>query len=393
MKPATAPPRRGGDFDPVPLRNVERELARRLGAFHGSSDVPVVHARMSNLVIYCDRPESAETVAAALPGVIALHPARVLLLVAEPGPAAAEVTAAVRIGGHVVDPGRWVCSEQVTLRAAGAAIDRLPAAVRSLLIGDLPTNLWWAAPQPPPQAGVLLYDLAEHAQQIVYDSIGWPEPARGVVATAAWLQQVESAQGPAPAAVPEREKKEEAARRWRVVSDLNWRRLKFWRRLVSQALDPAANPGALESVTEVLVEHGPHAVVQAWELVSWLAARLGWRVRAGTVQPGVEIAWQFTAAHGNLRVRVHRLADGPSEIRRVRIACAPGGVPGALAFSAEGGRLTGMLEGVAAEPRTMAVPERSLADLVGRQLSDRERDPVFYESMAVARVLAQSVLG
>src|SRR5262249_17825060 len=156
--------------------------------------------------------------------------------------------------GHVVDPGRWVISEQVTLHARGQGVGRLPSAVRALLIGDLPTNVWWATPQPPPLAGVLLYDLAENAQQIIYDSIGWPEPARGVVAVAAWLEVFDSGQAPSS---------------WRVASDVNWRRLKFWRRLLTQALDPASAPGAMESVTEVLVEHGPHAVIQAWELVSW----------------------------------------------------------------------------------------------------------------------------
>src|SRR5205823_6176174 len=166
----------------------------------------------------------------------------------------------------------------VTLRAGGSAVDRLPFVVRTLSIGDLPTNLWWAAAQPPALAGPLLYDLAEHAQQIIYDSIGWSDPARGVAATSAWLNQIE---------------RSAAGSRWRVASDLNWRRLKYWRRLVAQALDPASAPGAAESVTEILVEHGPHAVVQAWELGSWLARRLGWMVRGGRVQPGVEIAWQF----------------------------------------------------------------------------------------------------
>ena len=78
----------------------------------------------------------------------------------------------------------------------------LPFAVRALLIGDLPTNLWWAAPVPPPFAGPLLYELAEHAQQIVYDSMGWPDPAHGVAATAGWLEQIERADGPAAGASP-----------------------------------------------------------------------------------------------------------------------------------------------------------------------------------------------
>ena len=113
----------------------------------------------------------------------------------------------------------------------------------------------------------MLYDLAEHAQQIIYDSIGWPEPARGVVAAGlAGESRAVSRRG-----------------RWRVAADLNWRRLKFWRRMLSQALTRTPRRGAVESISEVLVEHGPHAVVQAWELVSWLASRLGWKVELAKV--------------------------------------------------------------------------------------------------------------
>ena len=153
-------------------------------------------------------------------------------------------------------------------------------------------------------------------------------------------------------------------------------------------------PGALDSITEVLVEHGPHAVVQAMLLTSWLASRLGWSVRGCHVQPNVETAWQVAAAHGALRVRLRRLSDGPSEVRRVRIACALGGKPNALVFQAqEADRLAVVPEGGGASPRTLTAPPQPLADIVARQLSDRERDPVFHESMAVAQVFARSVLG
>jgi hypothetical protein len=40
----------------------------------------------------------------------------------------------------------------------------------------------------------------------------------------------------------------------------------------------------------------------------------------------------------------------------------------------------------------VTVPPQSLADLVGPQLADREKDPVFRESMALAGVLAESVV-
>jgi glucose-6-phosphate dehydrogenase assembly protein OpcA len=363
---------------PVALRNVERELGRRLRAVQGPGDNPVVRACMSNLILFTDRLELAEALADEVPAIICAHPARVLLLLAEPGPGDEDVQAGVTVRGHVVEPARWVVSEQVTLRARGRCVARLPSAVRALVIGDLPTNLWWAVPQPPPLAGVLLHELAEYTQQIIYDSVGWPDPARGVVATAAWLEQLA---------------RESRCARWCVVSDLNWRRLKYWRRLLSQALDPASTPGALESITEVLLEHGPHAVIQAWELVSWLAARLGWRVQTGKVEPGVEIAWQLKGPHGNIRVRIRRLSEGPSELRRVRLACKLDGTPAALNVALEDEyRLAAVPEGVAGSPRTITFPRPPLPELIARQLSDREPDAVFHESMAVARLLAQSVL-
>lgn len=376
----------------VPLHDVETELHRRLQAIQGLGEgAPVQRACMSNLVIFCDKPELADKVAEEVPTIVSQHPARVLLLTAAPEEAVENVTATVCVRGNVVDPGRWVVSEQVVLRAPGKAIERLPFSVRALLIGDLPVNLWWAASQPPPFFGALLFELIEPAQQIIYDSIGWPDPARGVVATAAWLEQVERGPHLNP---PKKLGEGLGGGRWRVASDLNWRRLKYWRRLLSQALDPVTAPGALESITEVLVEHGPHAVIQAWELVSWLASRLKWQVKGGRVEPNVEISWQVKAAHGGLRVRIRRLAEGPSAVRRVRIACSLAGQPGALDFVVENERRLAVIpEGIPAEPRTVTAQPQQLADLVGRQLSDRERDPVFHESMAVAQVLAESVLG
>jgi glucose-6-phosphate dehydrogenase assembly protein OpcA len=332
---------------------------------------------MSNLIIYCQRPDLTARAEGEIPAIVALHPSRVLLLSAEPGPEAGDLTATVNVRARLSHTGRSVCSEEVTLHARGQAVDRLPFAVWGLLIGDLPSNLWWATPDPPPLASVRLFELTEFVQQIIYDSLGWLEPARGVAATAAWLGRMER----------------RGAGGWRVVSDLNWRRLKYWRRIFSQALDPATAPGALETVSEVLVEHGPHAVVQAWELVSWLAAQLRWRVQAGRVQPGVEIVWQVQAAHGPLRLRIRRLDQGPSEIRRVRIACTLAGKPGALVFSTQDDhRLAVMPEGADVAPRTLTIQPLPLAELVAHQLSDRDADPVFRRSMDVAQVLAQSVL-
>jgi glucose-6-phosphate dehydrogenase assembly protein OpcA len=180
------------------------------------------------------------------------------------------------------------------------------------------------------------------------------------------------------------------AGRWRVASDLNWRRLKFWRRLVTQSLEPVD----VATITEVAVGHGPHAVVQAWELLSWLTARVGWKVKGGKVEQNVEMAWHFEAPQGDVLFRIRRLEIGPPEIKGMRIKCTLRGKPVTMDLVSESeGKLVQRLEGTDAEPRTILLPEVTPAEVIGKQLSDRERDPVFRESMEVAQVMAQSILG
>ena len=116
-----------------------------------------------------------------------------------------------------------------------------------------------------------------------------------------------------------------------------------------------------------------------------------WR---GHIEPNVEIFWQVAAPHGMVKVGIHRLAEGPSEVRRVWVACQLEGKAAAFNVVVEDEkRLSAHLEGVSGAPRTVTVQPQSFAELVSRQLSDWERDPVFRESMAVAQVFAQSVLG
>ena len=55
-------------------------------------------------------------------------------------------------------------------------------------------------------------------------------------------------------------------------------------------------------------------------------------------------------------------------------------------------RLEVVTEGVASASRTVSTQPLSYAELIGRQLSDRERDPVFTESMATAQTLARSLM-
>jgi glucose-6-phosphate dehydrogenase assembly protein OpcA len=359
---------------PIALQNVERELNLQMKRLQGQGSQPMQRARMSNLVIFCNSPARATELAPQISAITEVHPARTLMLIGETEPEQA-LTTTVEVRPLGASRKQHICVEQVTLHAGGSSVPSLPFAVRSLVIGDLPVNFWWDVPQPPPQGGNLLFDLAENAQQVIYDSVGWPDPAHGVAMTAAWLEQIER-----------------TGSQWRVASDLNWRRLKFWRRFVMQALDPVVAPGAAQSVTELLVEHGPHASVQGWLLATWLARRLGWTLKGGKVTPGHEMLWRFDGPTDDVSIRVRRLDAGPAEVRHVRIACKLEGKPVALNLTAEDGqRLAGTTEGLDVSPRTMSIPPTAPEELVGKQLSDRERDKSFHACMAIARTMAESL--
>jgi glucose-6-phosphate dehydrogenase assembly protein OpcA len=359
----------------VPLEDVERELNQQMKQLQGQGQHPLQRARMSNLVIFCCSLEDAIELNDQIPPIAGVHPSRTLLLVGEPEPER-DLTARITVRPIDNHSNHHILAEQVTLHAGGANVYRLPFAVRALLIGDLPINVWWAVRQPPPLAGPLLYELAEHAQQIIYDSLGWPDPIRGVASTANWVEQVERPGG-----------------QWRVASDLNWRRLKYWRRFVMQTLDPVVAPGAAETVNEIVLDHGPHAVVQAWLLAAWLMGRLGWEVQAAKVSPGREMVWRCRHDRDERCVRIRRLEQGAGEIHLLRLACTLNGQPGALNLRVEEQRrLVVQLEGVEAAPRTMNMPPHTPEEVVGKQLSDRERDPIFREAMNRARQMAEYAL-
>jgi glucose-6-phosphate dehydrogenase assembly protein OpcA len=358
---------------PIDVAAVERELGRLWsdGGANGIDEDPVTRACMSNLVVYCGDPREAGPLPEEIAHITERHPSRVLLLVGNAGAQQMDLEAHVSAVCYLAGGGRQICSEHVTISAQGEAARRLPSTARSLLIGDLPTALWWTPAEPPPRGADVFSELSEMAGHVIYDSEGWPDPVQGVIAVADWAA---------------------ADRSETILSDLAWRRLKPWRRLVGQTLDPALAPGALESIDEVVVVHGPHALPKVWLLIGWLARRLGWQPIAAKIEPGVELAWGFESKRGRVRVRVRRLAEGDSSIRRVEISWSgPRGREGAT-FVREGeGFVAVSREGSPETQRVLARGDLSRAALVARQLPKLFRDPLFRETLEISRTMAEAL--
>src|SRR6185312_6015081 len=102
----------------VPLGQIETELNRQFKAAQADAQVPVQRVRMSNLIIYCSRADQICQAESLVPKIVANHPARVLLLLADTADSTAEMRASVRV--HQVDHDPRLVSEQVTLRAGNA---------------------------------------------------------------------------------------------------------------------------------------------------------------------------------------------------------------------------------------------------------------------------------
>lgn len=352
----------------VDLDAIEAELAR-LWRAPGSDDGPTTtRACTSNLIVFCASRAEAEACERDIPEIVRQHPARVLLLVADPE-AASALEASVSAFCYPAGRGAHFCSEYVVLRAGGDAAQRLPSAVRPLLVGDLPTTLWWTpSDRSPPDSGKLFAQLDAMADHVVYESRGWRDPVDAIVATTRWAADAPTG---------------------KAISDLAWRRLEAWRRLVACALDPGVVPGALQRIREVMVEHGPHALPKAWMFVAWLAGRLGWRPVRGLLAAGPEIGWGFASPSGPVEVRVRRHAEGEAELERVVIHWSGAGAAATRTFERLGPERLGVVGDASGErPAVVATLAGARPALVARALPARGGHSLFREALEAARVMA-----
>src|SRR5262245_33356390 len=215
---------------PVDLAAIEEELAR---FWHDpeapETGSPVTRACMANLVIFCRNPDEERELLQELPSIVASHPSRVLLLVADVYRQSEELEAFVCAHRRLTEEGHQIYSEHVTVRAGSASIGRLPSIVRSLLLGDLATTLWWATPEAPPLHGTLFDELTALADQVIYDSVAWTDPLHQLIVMADWIGRGHA----------------------KSIADLAWQRPRLWHRLLAQSLDPKYAPETLEGMTEI----------------------------------------------------------------------------------------------------------------------------------------------
>jgi len=231
------------------------QIERQLRVLWQQGGQTVSRACLFNLVVWCESETDRDRVGATISELTSRHPCRAIVLFAEPARAESSLDASIAAHCHLAGGGRkQVCCEQISLHAGGAAVSQLAPTVLSLLEGDLPTVLWWRgnflarADQFTRMRGV--------ADRIVFDSAQWPEPECWLAMLAAEIHE------PPPP----------------VFADLNWLRLKLWRKLTTDCFDEPAVRAVLPQLCRVTVSHGGGAGARMRALLyaGWVAMELGW---------------------------------------------------------------------------------------------------------------------
>ena len=203
----------------------------------------VSHALMSNLVVVspCRSFPDIEEVARK-------HPARTILLGYTAGVQSTSPPEATRVGLLTFGEAHARYGVELISVHTVCADRSIPSIVRRLTHGDIPTTIWWTgdlSSSPPPPA------IAVLGQQMIFDSVRWPDARNDLTALAGLLRQAH-----AP-----------------MLADLNWRRLAPLRHALVHAL--RADPTRDVRAARARIRHGTGDAAAGWLLAGWLMA--GWR--------------------------------------------------------------------------------------------------------------------
>lgn len=354
---------------PVRIAQIEAELGMLWAQFNRDSGGghTVMRACMSNLIIYCDTAEEAAVVSQEITAIVDVHPARVLLLVADGQPKEGTLDAQITIYYTALEDGWQVCAERIDVTSSLAAAERLPSVARAQLIGDLPTALWWVSRRPPPDVGYVFFQLAELADQIIYDNMGWTNPTQGISTMTRWVAAQQNEQ---------------------VVYNLAWRRFAVWRKLLGQMLDPKIAPGALEGLRVIEINHGPHALPMTWLMVGWLASQLKWRPVDGKRLSNSELVWKFHNSHHEIKITAKRLPEGEPLLYKLLLDWSTPKQDNTLCFERLDNERIGIVESLPSLPaRVFAAQVPDRATLVSAQLAHRNRDKIFESALKSANAM------
>jgi glucose-6-phosphate dehydrogenase assembly protein OpcA len=329
------------------LNEMHHEMLRVGGGVEGVA----VRLSVLNLVAACVDVESADLATQAVGRIGAKHPARAIIILADPE-ATAEMEADLSLQCSAVDAAQ-VCAEQIRLVVGGEAAYHLASVVTPLLVPDIPTYLWLVGSPPLQQA--FGQDAVAICERLILDSGAYDDAAGALRLLAGELGVVGDALS---------------------LSDIAWERTRTWRQLIAQSFDGEAVRRFLQGISRVDVEcSGDGVSTQAWLLAGWMASRLGWT----------------GAGHQPQVVTSARRTDDVAErnLVRVTLQCNVSGRAATISVERRAAALDSVIDvdgGIHVE-RAVPVAELDSVDMVGALLESAE-DPVYRAALRSGADLA-----
>jgi glucose-6-phosphate dehydrogenase assembly protein OpcA len=243
-------------FDAEALEIDLRNMWKRVGGDSSPKGGAVHRAALANLIVPMDPAREAKLMP-VLVDVTRNHPARLFTIETGSAPRGSGLRARVGALCHRRESGGGVvCCEQVVVESDEESTALIPSAIRSLLIGDLPTVLLDFHPG----IGVpWISELMEMADLVLEDSC----LKQAGKETEVWHFLEREGSGR--------------------VHDLAWARLTPWREILAEIFDGKEYLPALGTIRRVEIgftgEGYPPPPV--WLLAGWLASRLGWTPEGG----------------------------------------------------------------------------------------------------------------
>jgi glucose-6-phosphate dehydrogenase assembly protein OpcA len=241
--------------------------------------------------------------------IAANHPSLAIVVREEPNVRSGRIDASITT--HTIAPSSadHAQCELITLHVQGAAGEHLAALLDPLLLGGVPTNLWWL--DTPPFGTKELTEALRIGDALVVDSARFDRPYHSFLG----LAELGLSSDRRP-----------------VVADFQWARLGPWREIIAQFFEPKERRGFMAGIAELGIDYvgdGRGNRIAAALLIGWFASALGWTVERAVGGSGGIVVAHFAERGGRaLEVafrsvpRAH-LASG--EISAVRIGGASGG--------------------------------------------------------------------
>lgn len=328
-----------GDDVRVNAHTIELRLADIWRQEQEAEKKAVTRAALWNVVAHTWTSEQHAHASQVLSRASASVPQRTIVIRADPQ-GGDEMQSWISANCHLIGGGdQQVCSEEVSIMAAGERVRHVPPLVASLLLPDMPVAVWWLGDLPH-EHEEYVETLLDPADRLIVDSSQFNHASDFDL-----IARVAESTTTAPA-------------------DLNWARLDEWRGATATLFDPPEARPRLQRVSRVRVMSGGGRSLgelsEAVLYVGWLQAQLQKAVPFELVEEG--------DADGINAVELH-FDDGSTALVR-------------------GDRDRGVV--VANDCVTRALG-RGVEELIVRLLKRPEADRVYLKTLREARRVAAQV--